>query len=329
MRFALLLAVLGAAPDAGSERIAVVAGSECDRTETRAMVASFRDQLRSRLGPRVLSEADTAAPLGGLTTHSLAELQRSFAQARDAFFAGRTAKALQELVRIDEETRRLRPSPERWQLLRQVLAARAQVELKSEPESGRKTLRRLLGIEPEFEPPPGEYPPSYVKELASARAAVKALGTNRLDVRVEPSGKQVFVGGRPVGTAPASLRMTPGDYLVEADFGHRSIGRLVTVPRPTDLPNAVSLAERIEGAIDPSAGPCIAAGGRWEPLGRVLDLVRVDRLLILRADRGSTAPGLTLTEYVPWKHAEVREQKVPLTGPAGQPAKELAERVPP
>jgi len=253
MRFALLLAVLGAAPDAGSERIAVVAGSECDRTETRATVASFRDQLRSRLGPRVLSEADTAAPLGGLTTHSLAELQRSFAQARDAFFAGRTAKALQELVRIDEETRRLRPSPERWQLLRQVLAARAQVELKSEP----------------------------------------------------------------------------GDYLVEADFGHRSIGRLVTVPRPTDLPNAVSLAERIEGAIDPSAGPCIAAGGRWEPLGRVLDLVRVDRLLILRADRGSTAPGLTLTEYDPWKHAEVREQKVPLTGPAGQPAKELAERVPP
>jgi hypothetical protein len=123
--------------------------------------------------------------------------------------------------------------------------------------------------------------------------------------------------------------MAPGDYLVEADFGRRSIGRLVTVPRPTDLPNAVALSEPIEGAIDPSGGPCIAAAGRWEPLGRAMDLLRVERLVILKPDRGAASPTLTLTEYDPRSRTEAREQKVPLSGAAGQPVKELAERLPP
>jgi hypothetical protein len=325
----MLLALLLGGTDSGTERSAVVAGSECDNAQTRELVGGFRDQLKARLGPALLSEEETAAPLGGVGTRTLPDLKRAFTRARESFFAGRTPRALQELISIEEDAGRLRPSEERWGFVRQVLAARAQVELKADPPAGRKTLRRLVSTEPTFEPPRDEYPPSYLKELATARAAVSALGTNRLDIRVDPAGKAVFVGGRPAGTAPASLRMAPGDYVVEADFGRRAVGRVVTVPRPSDLPNAVSLSERVEGSIDPSGGPCISVGGHWEPLGRVMDLLKVDRLLILKPDHAASAPTLSVTEYDRRSRTELREQKVPLGGAKGQPVKELASRVAP
>ena len=298
----LLLTLLLGGADSGTERIAVVAGSECEKAQTRELAGSLREQLRSRFGPAVLSEADTAAPLGGVGTRALPELRRALTQARDAFYAGRTPRALQELVRLEEDAGRLRPSEERWAFSREVLAARAQVELKAEPAAGRRTLKRLLSIEPDFEPPRNEYPPSYLKELTTMRATVKALGTNRLDIRVDPPGKQVFVGGRPAGTAPASLRMTPGDYLVEADFGRRAIGRVVTVPGPSDLPNAVALSERVEGAIDASGGPCVIVGGHWEPLARVLD-----------SPQGRPAAGPQARPRIRCARADARRVRPPLT----------------
>src|SRR5262249_2492627 len=162
---------------------------------------------------------------------------------------------------------------------------RALVTMKSDPPATDRTLRRLLSIDSAWEPDPNDYPPSYRKLVDAQRGAVKTAGNNRLDGKVDPAGTPGFVAGRPMGKAPAGGQMPPGDYLVEAAFSRRGMGRVVTVPRPGEPPNAVTLSVGVEGAVAPGGGPCIAVkGSQPQLLSRVWDLLGVERLLLLRSE---------------------------------------------
>ena len=328
----LLLFALSQPDDAGVRRTAIVGVDGCEGPLARSRVAQVREQLAPRLRAGLLSEVDTAARLGGLPGRTLPELQRALDSAREAFYGGRTPRAVQELDRVQEEAMRLFPSDERWALLRDAMATRALVTMKSDPSATDRTLRRLLTVDSAFEPDPADYPPSYRKAVESVRAAVKAAGTNRLDVRVEPAGTAVFVAGRPAGKSPVSVQMPPGDYLVEAAFARRGIGRVVTVPRPGDPPNTGALSAGLEGAVAPGAGPCIAVkGGRPELLPRTFDLLGVERLLLRAQEQTSTGPYLVLTEWDPRTRSERGELRASIPSPSLQDlaAKELASRVQP
>ncbi|HZJ54412.1 MAG TPA: hypothetical protein VFD38_09775 [Myxococcaceae bacterium] len=328
----LLLFALSQPDDASVRRTAILGVDGCEAPLARSRVAQVRDQLAPRLRGGLISEADTAARLGGLPGRTLPELRRALDGAREAFYGGRTQRAVQELDRVQEEALRLLPSDERWVLLRDAMATRALVTMKSDPSATDRTLRRLVAVDAGFEPDPAEYPPSYRKAVDSVRAAVKGTGTNRLDVRVDPPGTAVFVAGRPVGKAPVSVQMPPGDYLVEAAFSRRGMGRVVTVPRPGDPPNTVALSAGLEGAVAPGAGPCIAAkGARPELLSRTFELLGVERLLLLRAEQTSSGPYLVLTEWDPRTRSERGELRASIPSPSLQDlaAKELASRVQP
>jgi len=328
----LLLLALSQPGDAGVRRTAVIGVDGCEAPLARGRVTQVRDQLAPRMKGALLSEADTAARLGGLPGRTLPELRRALDGAREAFYAGRTQRATQELDRVQEEGMRLFPSDERWALLRDAMATRALVTMKSDPVATERTLRRLLSLDAGFEPDPADYPPSYRKAVDGARAAVKALGTNRLDVRVDPSGTPVFVAGHPVGKAPVSVPMPPGDYLVEAAFSRRGMGRLVTVPRPGEPPNAVALSAGLEGAVAPAAGPCIAVkGSRPEVVSRTFDLLGVERLLLVRTEQTAGGPFLVLTEWDPRSRSEQGELRASIPSPTLQDlaAKEVAARVQP
>jgi hypothetical protein len=328
----LLLLALSQNGDASVRRTALVGVDGCEAPLARSRVTLLREQLAPRMRGGLLSEADTAGRLGGLPARNLPDLRRALDGARDAFYGGRAQKAVQELDRVQDEALRLFPSDERWALLRDALATRALVTMKSEPQATDRTLRRLLTLDPGFEPDPGDYPPSYRKAVEQARAAVKAAGVNRLDVKVEPPGTPVFVSGHPAGKAPVSVQMPPGDYLVEAAFSRRGVGRVVTVPRAGDPPNAVTLSSGLEGAVAPGAGPCIAVkGGRPELLGRVFDLLGAERLLLLRSEQTTSGPYLILTEWDPRTRSEKGELRASIPSPTLQDlaAKDLAARVQP
>lgn len=327
-----LLLALSQVGDASVRRTAVVGVDGCEAPLARSRVTQLREQLPPRMRTGLLSEADTAARLGGLPGRTLPELRHALDGARDAFYGGRTQRAVQELDRVQDEAVRLFPSDDRWALLRDAMATRALVTMKSEPSATDRTLRRLLTLDSGFEPDPADYPPSYRKAVEGARAAVKAAGTNRLDVRTDPSGSPVFVSGHPVGKAPVSVQMSPGDYLVEAAFSRRGMGRLVTVPRPGEPPNAVALSAGLEGAVAPGAGPCIAVkGGRPELLGRVFDLLGVERLLLLRSEQTASGPFLVLSEWDPRSRSEKGDLRASIPSPTFQDlaAKDLASRVEP
>lgn len=328
----LLVLALSQNGDAGARRTAIVGVDGCEAPLARSRVAQVREQLAPKMKGALLSEADTAARLGGLPGRTLPELRKALDGAREAFYGGRAQKAAQELDRVQEEALRLFPSDDRWAVLREAMATRALVTMKSDPAATDRTLRRLLSIDSGWEPDPNDYPPSYRKLVDAQRAAVKTAGANRLDVKVDPSGTPVFVAGRPVGKAPVSVQMPPGDYLVEAAFSRRGMGRVVTVPRPGDPPNAVTLSSGLEGAVAPGAGPCIAVkGSQPQLLSRIWDLLGVERLLLLRSEQTPSGPFLVLTEWDPRSRSERGELRASIPSPTFQDvaAKDLASRVQP
>src|SRR6516165_12694001 len=102
----LLLLALSQPGDAGVRRTAVIGVDGCEAPLARSRVTQVRDQLAPRMKGALLSEADTAARLGGLPGRTLPELRKALDGARDAFYGGRAQKAVQELDRVQDEALR-------------------------------------------------------------------------------------------------------------------------------------------------------------------------------------------------------------------------------
>jgi hypothetical protein len=255
----LVLAVpVGAAE---SERSAVVAVGQCSVAGSAISARTFRAALAQRLGASVQTEMETAAPFGGLAQRTLPELNAALSAARNDFYADKSESALTTVKQALQDVVRLMPSDARWVAERDMLTFESQVELKTDRAAAEATLMRVLRVDSNFKPDTSVYPPSFQRFVEDVRKTAKKVGTNRLDISVSPPGKPVFVGGKPAGVAPLSLRLPPGDYRVEVDWGYRGLTRMVTVQAPPVLPKPVELAASVEGAIAPDGGPCVEPRG--------------------------------------------------------------------
>lgn len=268
----LLLTGTGAvAADAG--RTSVIAVGRCD--EASAIAArSFRSALAGKPGAQVASEAETAQPFGGTTEHTLSAVTGAIASARSDFYGGQTAQARTTLQGTLDDVTRLAPSDARWAAERDALTLLAQVLQKSDPKGAEAALSRVFRVEPDYQPDTSNYPPSFQKYVNGIRKAAKKKGTSRLDVTTSPPGKAVYVGGRKVGVGPVSVRVPPGEYRVEADWGHRGAVRTITVPS-----TPVELSAAVEGAVYPDGGPCVEASEPVAALARAGRLTRGTRII--------------------------------------------------
>jgi PEGA domain-containing protein len=287
-------------PDAGTGRagtIAVVALGSCDAPASAISARAFRAQLAQRLGPALQSEVDTAAPLGGLATRTLADLQHAVTEARAEFYKGRVSTAVIQLEGLSLEVTHLPPSDSRWAVERDLWTLLAQVRAKSSASSAEAALRRIYRVEPEYHPDTSLYPPSFRKVADKVRKEQAHVRTSRLDVAVSPPGTDVYVDGKKLGKAPVSLRLGAGSYRVEADFGHRSLSRTVQVPEPPQLAPPLELGAEVEGSLYPDGGPCVDPGK--EPaaaLARAASLLQVSRLLGIHGDGPADRRLLVLDE---------------------------------
>ena len=268
----LLLAGAGAtAADAG--RTSVIAVGKCD--EASAIAArSFRSALAAKPGANVASEAETAQPFGGTTEKTLSGVTGAIASARSDFYGGQAAQAKATLQGALEDVIRLPPSDARWTAERDALTLLAQVLQKSDPKAAEAALNRVFRVEPDYQPDTSNYPPSFQKYVNPIRKAAKKKSTSRLDITTSPSGKAVFLGGRKVGTGPVSVRVPPGEYRVEADWGHRGAVRTITVPS-----TPVELSAAVEGAVFPDGGPCVEASEPVAALARAARLTGPGRII--------------------------------------------------
>jgi len=292
-----LFVLLAAAPAAAQDRSAVVAVGQCGVAGSAIAARSFRGALTQRVGPSVQTEAETAAPFGGLAERTVPELNGSLSSARSDFYSDKPDAALATLNRALEDITKLAPSDTRWATERDMLAFLAQMQLKTDKAAAEASLARVFRVDPDYKPDTTLYPPSFQRFAADVKKAVKKQPTNRLDIAVSPTGKRVYVGGKRMGVAPLSIRVPAGDYRVEVDWGYRGLGRRVSVPAPPAVPKPVELAQAVEGAIAPDAGPCV------EPipdvtgsLARLLPLVGATKAYGVRSETVGTEQYATVTE---------------------------------
>jgi hypothetical protein len=310
----LLAAPVGAAEQ---ERSAVVAVGQCSVAGSAISARTFRAALTQRLGASVQTEMETAAPFGGLAQRTLPELNAALSSARSDFYGDKSESALATVKQTLQDVARLIPSDARWSAERDMLTFESQVELKMDRTAAEATLTRVFRVDPAYKPDTSVYPPSYQRFAEDVRKAVKKLGTNRLDISVSPPGKPVFVGGKPAGPAPLSLRLPPGDYRVEVDWGYRGLVRTVTVEAPPALPKPVELAASVEGAVAPDGGPCVEPRGDVAAaLGRLLPTLGVGEIFGVRTV-SSGADSYALVTEVEALGSEQRTVRVKL--PPGAP----------
>jgi PEGA domain len=268
----LLLASTGVmAVDTG--RTSVIAVGKCD--EASAIAArSFRSTLTGKPGMQVATEAETAQPFGGTTERTLSAVTGAVASARSDFYGGQAAQAKTTLQAALEDVARLPPSDARWAAERDALTLLAQVQQKTDPKAAEAALNRVFRVEPDYQPDTSNYPPSFQKWVNGIRKAAKKKSTSRLDITTSPPGKAVYVGGRKVGVAPVSVRVPPGEYRVEADWGHRGAVRTITAPS-----TPVELSAAVEGAVFPDGGPCVEATEPVAALARAARLTGGGRIV--------------------------------------------------
>jgi len=268
----VLLLVSAGALAASDERTAVVAVGKCDAASA-IDARTFRSALAGKPGSNVRPEAETAQPLGGTTDRTLASVSSAISSARSDFYNDQAAQAQQALQGALEDVSRLAPSDQRWAAERDALTLLALILQKTDPKSAEAPLLRVFRVEPDYRPDTSLYPPSFQKWVDKVRKAAKKKTTSRLDVTTSPPGKAVYVGGRKVGSGPVSVRLPPGEYRVEADWGHRGMVRTVTLPS-----GPVELSATVEGAVYPDGGPCVEATDPSAGLARAARVTGASRV---------------------------------------------------
>lgn len=270
---------------------AVVALGQCDAPSTAIFARSFRAALTAGLGSAVQTEQETAEAFGGLTTRTLAELSAAVASARHSFYADDTAGAGATLEAALKELARLPPSEARWSTERDLLTLLAQVRLKADRSGAEAALSRVYRVDAEYHPDETLYSPAFQRFAADVRNSVQTSPTALVDLMVSPPGREIYVGGKRMGTAPLSVRLPVGEYRVEVDWGRRGAVRTVQVPSGA----AVELAASVEGAVAPEGGPCLEVS-KDALLKRFAGPLKAGRIYAVRVDVQGTEQYASVSE---------------------------------
>jgi hypothetical protein len=262
------------------------------------------------VGVSVLSEAETAAPFGGLSIASTTELKQALTHARYDFINGQVSLALQSLQTLSEDVASLPPSAERWELQRSVLAQLAQVVGRSDKAAAQSILLRILAVQPDYVPTLAIFPPSFIAEVATLREAFKHLPTTELKVTTEPAATDIALGGRPMGPAPTSVSLPLGTYRLEGIWGYKGLTKMIEVGAPPGASINVLLSKAVEGSIAPDAGPCVfPIPNRDAALARVAALLKVKRIFAVRSEASGNEQTIVAEEFDSTTGSETQEKR--------------------
>jgi hypothetical protein len=300
---------MGQSRPATSDEIgAVVLVADCTAPGAATIPRIFRNALKGA-GMSVLSEAETAAPFGGLSVRSTAELKQALADARDDFLDGQVVLALQSLQRLSGEVDLLAPSPERWELQRNVLTNLAQVLGRSDKSAAQAVLIQILSVEPDYKPDPSVFPPSFIAQVKTLQHELKRKPASELQVTTEPAETGIVVGGRPMGLAPMSVPLPPGLYRLEGMWGYRGLTKSVDVGAPSQPAVSIVLSTAREGSIAPDAGPCLLpVPTREAALARFAALLKVKWVYAIRSETSGNTQRLVAEQFDAATGHTVREE---------------------
>jgi exonuclease VII small subunit len=243
---------------------------------TRAFRGAVADRFKG-----VVSQEDLRLRMVGQTSASLTELDRAYAGAVAAYQSGDYESAVRTLRAVVDDLEQLPESDDAFrQWSRAMLRlARAEGSLGRKGEA-REVMEALLRADPTVKPDPELYPPSFAKQLDEVRNALKAQPRRKLTVTAGGRQARVFVQGRDVGPAPASITVTPGKYRVSGVAGDARVSAGTVDVGETD--QAVALDFGLAETYRPNGGPGLAlpAAQRARGIVSAAAALKLDRVLI-------------------------------------------------
>ncbi|MGQ0504574.1 MAG: PEGA domain-containing protein [Myxococcaceae bacterium] len=291
----VLLAVVSGAQ--AGPRMYTVGSGDCRAIDFQTHRRAFADELKRRLGAGLMDDDAARSLLAPDATSSVEDLQRRLETARQQYYQGHYDKAEDAIASSLVEIGRLPVGAERWHLNAsgELLAALVYRNTKREKQAD-DAFRRVLRLEPTFVMDEDYYSPTTRTRFEKIRKEVAGTRRVRLNVTSIPSGIEVFVEGRKVGSTPYSGELIPGRYEIALAKGQdRSLPHPVALTREITLP--VDFA--FESAIHPTRLPCLSTRLDADVTGAAITLgalLGVDEVTVVRFDESDAGPGwLTAT----------------------------------
>jgi hypothetical protein len=307
------------APSAfAAESIGVLALSEPPGPS--ADLVEITAQLRAVLAERtagVLAASQLRERMTGQTsTASLAELDRAFAGALATYQAGDFEGAIRTLRAVVDDLERLPDGTEAFEQWSRAMLRLARAEQTvGRRDEAQALVERLVRTNPGVKVDATQYPPSFVKGVDDARAALKSMKMRKLVVNAQ-KGVRVFVDGRDVGAAPLTVELPPGKYRVSgAHAGQRVPGVSADL---SSEDQTVELDVRFAEALRPNAGPGLALAGadRARRVVTAAAWLGLDRVVIASFAQEADVTFLVGTFYDVRRGAIHREGRLRLAGKA-------------
>ncbi|HCF59698.1 MAG TPA: hypothetical protein DFS52_17100 [Myxococcales bacterium] len=320
---ALLTAAAGSAKQDESPRepnersLAVVAFGRCEQAPLGEATRALRREVTPVANARVLSEAETAEPGGGLPRVSVEEVRRAIEAGRTDFLNLNIAHAEKTLWAVLPEIDRLPIGPERWNAYwsTRVHLARVLEYLGRKPKATELFLE-ILKVQEDFSLNRIEFPPSTREQLELTRSLMAGLPRYKLTVTSRKPGQPVFVNGFPLGKTPFEKSMVSGTYALVVGEPHRhAFVRQVLLQADTVL----EVEPEREAGFRRELGPCFEAGpDREERLALIAALapaLGADEIIAVRLERLGAEDYLAAALVEVRRGREVREGRVRLEQP--------------
>lgn len=204
----------------------------------------------------LLQERARASETGDLPSSEAARARAVAAlrRAQDDYRQLRLHEALAALSEPLAELTRVATRAEDLELLRDLWFRRALCELAlSRRQAAHEALAAAihLGLP---QAPTGSYSPEVEEAIAETRRRIATGAPRGLMLTTRPPRARVFVDGKPMRAAPATLALAPGPHLLRVEKeGFRSAARWWSAPESGTEPQTVALA------LDPLPLPEVAA----------------------------------------------------------------------
>lgn len=272
--------------------------------------------------PGVLTADDVRRRMAGQgQSATLTELDRAYAGAVAAYQTGDYEGSARTLRAVVEDLEGMPESDDAFSAWSRAMMrlARAEGSLGRKGEA-REVMERLLRADPGAKADPELYPPSFSKQLEEVRAALRAGPQRKLQIASGGKNVRVFVEGRGVGTAPATLSLPPGRYRVGGQLGDVRVSAGIVDLTQED--QAVAIDFGVASTYRPAAGPGLAlpVASRARALVAAGASLKLDRIAAAALEKDGDIRYLVAGLYDVRRGVLEREGRLRLAGsvaPAG------------
>src|SRR5712692_6535099 len=325
------LAMLLASNLCGAEpRLLVMASGDCQDFHLLESGKWLSGALKARLNEEVIDQAEVVKIFGVPSSRTPQEIQTLLDSARVQYYSSEYAKAKAKVEDALGEIRTLPAGPRHWALYVAAQLLHSLVLKQSgQTEEATAAFRRVLRLDPDLQLDPDYYAPSTCKDFDAVRAEVAGAARSSVSIRSHPSGADVFIDGKNVGTTPFTGDYLPGAYDLVVSKGS-SVSRMHVVEIGKLEPIQVDL--EFESLWNSREAFCLSEGraeGAWiSGAVKIATLIGTEEVVVARLQRSNPGPSwLTASLVSTETGGKIREAgfKVEGIGPDRSSFEKLAD----